>query len=676
MGLLDRAQSFKKGLTHPENPKPASIKGGLLARATQFKMGSGKPRSLLRRAEEIRNIESPGPRKAGLLSRALSFKEKMGNLSSRRPSRSLLARAEKIREASFFESQPPSNSELPEWNYEGSSPSPPVDEVATAALYDLPEEDIFDALASEAESDVSTLSNLSGGKKVNKKDFLYDDDEFSTTSLETHIAGQKKVDNYLTLFDISKEISTIDDLNELWESILYAIMGQLGSETIVIFSANQSRDVSTFYPVAHSGFEIPDGWILRQGDEIFNSMRREPGVKYVNEFRELRSHVLKKHEKDILGVTNAALLVPLKSQDDLFGILFVGPQLSGDDYSIDDIEFLNLLGEIVVVAVSRILSKIRHEKESEELQEKAELYESVFSISHEMSGVKNIHEMRDILHLFLTKEYNVDQYSLVLLNPGEQKYRLFGAEKISDTSMEKFQLDVSSNLIALISNLTRIYEVPDFKKNRELSGCYTNDDITLMDIYHVIPLVSLNWLVGYVAIHRLDKPWSKRQREMISTSLELISPVFAAALLMGGAQKSIFRDPFSPVESRLREEMKRTEKMRAPVSLVVFQIKNLKHFLSLSPTEEVSRFLADFGKVLSENLFETDYMGRISQGKYAIILPGRTKKEAITFEKKIRDALQAISPIKNSLFQIQLICSIISAPNDTSDPEQMLSILE
>lgn len=676
MGLLDRAQSFKKGLNHPEKPKPSLTKGGLLSRANQFRKGSSKPQSLLRRAEEIRDIKIPAPRKPGLLSRALSLKEKMSDISSRRSSRGLLSRAEKIREASFVEPQQPSNSDLPEWEYKGSSPPPSVEDSVSTGLYSSPDEDVFDTLFSEAESEVSTLNALSGEKKGRKKDFLYDEDDFSTTSLETHIAGQKKVDNYLTLFDITKEISAIDDLDELWESILYAIMGQLGSETIVIFSADQLRDASTFHPVAHSGFESPEGWVLRQGDEIFNSMRREPGVKYVNEFREVRSHALKKHEKDILDVTNTALLVPLKSLDELFGILFIGPQLSGDDYSIDDIEFLNLLGEIVVVAVSRVLSKLKHEKESEDLQEKSALYERIFSISHEMSGVKNIHEMRDILHSFLTKEYNVDQYSLVLLNPGEQKYRLFGAEKISDTSMEKFQLDVSSNLIALISNLTRIYEVPDFKKNRELSGCYTNDDIALMDIYHVIPLVSLNWLVGYVAIHRLVKPWTKRQREMISISLELISPVFASALLMGGAQKSIFRDPFSPIESRLREEMKRTEKMRAPVSLVVFQIKNLKRFLSLSPTEEVSRFLADFGKVLSENLFETDYMGRVSQGKYAIILPGRTKKEAITFEKKIRDAVQAISPVKDSIFQVQLICSIISAPNDTSDPDRMLSILE
>ena len=564
---------------------------------------------------------------------------------------------------------------LPAWDYEG--PSAPWDDPALGEEdIQLGDDDVFQEWEKEArqageqKAEQEVLAN-----KAKRPEYLFDGEDYATRPVESHIASQKKIDNYLSIFDISRELQGVDDVASLWDSILYAVMGQVGAETVCIFSSQRARKGAVFYPVAHTGFDIGGNWVLKPGDIIYDAFLEAPDVRYARDFLEKEDSNLSLMEKAILKQSRAVLIAPMKYRGELYGLLMVGPQLKEESYNLDDIEFLLRLGETAAASVERVMSRVEFEQDTQELRLKNELNGKVFSFAREVTGVNNLDEFYDILGTHLREDFNIDSFSLVLLNPRSQEYRLFGGNRISPESMEKFRLSVSSELIGLVSNLIRVYELPDFRENREVLSNYVNDDIALMRHYWLVPLISLSWLVGFITIHSTSAPWSEYMRELVVSAAEVAAPVVANAVILG-ERESLFRDPFSPLEGRLKLEISRAGEFQAPVSLVEIRIKNLKRLVALNPQDRMAEFLAELSRALSGFLFESDFLARVSQGRFAMILPGRSRGEADIFIKKLKADFKRKRLLPESPVEPQFIFNVMTCPHDTEDPSQMLAMLD
>lgn len=573
---------------------------------------------------------------------------------------------------------------LPRWPYDPPGPDadPAREPHSSDGRTPGDDEDPFGLWEQDAEQEAELQARqleLKGDKSPadDEDNMLFEVDEgFTTAPVEAHIASQKKIDHYLSLFDITKEISNISEFDELWENILYAIMGQVGAETICILSSTQRvSSGAIFYPVSHSGFELPEGWALKRGDEIYDQMAGSTGVRYAEEFLNSLQNPISPLERRILESTRAKLVVPLKNMNQMFGIVILGGQVSGDDYTIDDIEFLTLLGEIAAVGVDRVLSRIEFERDTEELRRRNMVHGSMFSLARRASSVKSLDDIYDILTRHLREDFYADSFSVVLLSPRERRYRIFAGNEISPESIEKFSLDVNSELIATISNLVRVYDLKDFRENRELASCYTNDDLGLMQHYWIVPLINMNWLVGFITIHRTKIPWTEFHRELMVTAAEIVSSVFANCIIMS-ERESLFRDPFSPLEERLKQELDKSAQFQAPVSLVDIRVKNIRRILEINPGEEVTGFLMALNRSIASSLFETDFMARVGQGRFALILPGRGRVEADIFVKKLKAEFKRMRLLPGSPIDVQYAHQIISAPDDADEPGKMLSIFE
>ncbi len=608
------------------------------------------------------------------------------------PGKGLLARAEEEARRQEEESAQETDlisaeEEFPEFpEYEGSSlpeEDPALDghleRQSESAQEDLAlTGDPFDQWEIEAEREAEKFALATtegeGESTQSREDFLFDENEldFATRPQEEYLASPRKIDNYLTLFDITRELTSIDDFDEMWETLLFSIMGQPGTEKICFFSSKQAgRGGDLLYPVIHRGFDLPDGWTLKEGDEIYDRLKVRSGARYA---KEMRSAPLSPVENSILDTVEAELLIPVRNGEHLLGIMVLGPPMSGGDYSTDDMEFLGMLGELSAAGVERALSRTEFEEKTASLSRKAKVQDHILALARKSSSVKNLDGVYDLLSEVLTEEFFVDSFSLVLLSPGEQEYRIFGGNRLSPESLERFSLPVNSDLVGTVSNLTRIYELNDFRENREIRNSYTNDDIALMNHFWILPLINLNWLVGFVTIHRTSRAWTDFHREMAVSLAEVIAPVIANALILT-ERESVFRDPFSPLEDRLRQEMKRATEFHAAVSLVELRIKNIQRLFALNPPEEVTEYLSHLTRIIGEFLFDTDYLSRIGQGRFALILPGRTRHEAELFSRKVLAELRRQNRLVRSPVEVQFSHSLSTFPEDTSDPERMLSLL-
>lgn len=581
---------------------------------------------------------------------------------------------------------------LPDWDYAGpSSPEqdPALDAERSAASEPAESVDDSDPFGewerealSEAESEAKRLEERGeietrDSSRPREPDLLFEGDEGLTTApVENYIASQRKIDHYLALFDITKEISHIDRFEDLWDSLVYAIMGQVGAETVAIFSTtSRVQSGGIFYPVAHSGFDMPEGWALKRGDEIYDRLGEEDGVKYVEEFLSSVKNPISPMERRILETTRARVIVPLKNMNRMYGIAILGGQLAGDDYTIDDLEFLTLLGEIAAVGADRALSRQEYERDTEELRRRNMIHGSMFSLARRAAQARSLDDLYDVLTERLREDFHVESFSLVLLNPREREYRIFAGNRISPESIEKFRMGVNSDLIAMISNLTRIYDLSDFRTNPAITRCYTNDDLGLMQHYWIAPLINMNWLAGFITVHKTSQPWTEFERELMVTAAEILSSAVANSIILS-ERESLFRDPFSPLEERLKQELKRAREFNAPVALLDLRIKNIRRILELNRAEESADFLAAVNRTIASFLFETDFMARVGQGRFALILPGRGREEAEVFVRKLKTEFRRLRLLPGSPVDAQFVHAAISYPRDADEAGKMLSIFE
>lgn len=212
--------------------------------------------------------------------------------------------------------------------------------------------DPFDDWVKDAENQASQEASRPFSKEQNKTEnaqFLFDDDsDYSTMPIDLQIASRKKLENYLSAFEISKEISASKDFTNFFENLSFSIQGQIGAESIVIFSSTNG-EFDVLRVVEAQGIGADPDWVLEVGDESYQAALKTPSVVYA---REILKHSPPKKEKEILEKTEAEMLVPIRSYDEFYGIIILSKTIEGEDYTIEDLEFLKIVGEMAGSASS------------------------------------------------------------------------------------------------------------------------------------------------------------------------------------------------------------------------------------------------------------------------------------------------------------------------------------
>lgn len=527
----------------------------------------------------------------------------------------------------------------------------------------------------EAEQEAHSIQSIDAPPTSRDESFLYEDTHPMTTlPAEAHIASQRKIDHYMALFDLLRELQDTNELEDFWESLGYAILGQLGASKVILFAPHNGGAGQIFYPATAIGIIEKEHWALKPGDEIYDRLLSRSEIHYAQEFRK-PTVALSAMEEEILGALDAQVVAPIGHPGQLEGILIIGANMEGVDYSLDDLEYLKLLGEMSAGTLQRIRQRLQREEKSDENARRLDIYQRILSASREAGQVKNLDDLYDVLLSHLKQDFGVRSASLILLNVAEQQYRIFAGNEISPESLEKFRLSVSSELVGTVSNLTRLYDFAGFRQNQEITSSYSNDDLALMQHYWIVPLINLNWLVGFITIHRTEKPWTEFDRELALATAEFFAPVFANCIILG-ERETLFRDPFSPVVDRLKKELNRAAEFQTPVSLVEVRVKNLKRLLSLNEPESVTAFLLDLSRSIGGLLFDSDFLARVGQGRFALILPGRNSQEADIFVRKIQAEFKRLNLLSHSPVDVQYSFQSVTAPDDAEEAEKMLAYLD
>ncbi|PJZ68693.1 GAF domain-containing protein [Leptospira perolatii] len=525
----------------------------------------------------------------------------------------------------------------------------------------------------EANANKSAAKGLRPEQKEGSgSDYLFDDEsDYSTLPIDLQIASRKKLENYLSAFEIAKEIASSTDFANFFENLCFSIQGQIGCESIVVFSST-SESFEALRVVEAQGISADPEWVLESGDETYQAALRAPSVIYA---KEMFKFSLPKKEKIILEKTNAELIVPIRNVQEFFGLFVLSKTVEGDDYTIEDLEFLKIVGEVAGSVFRRIRDIELVNQENENLKEVLKNNELILTAARELAQVRDLDEAYDRFTDIFKRELGVRRWSLLLLEGTSRKeYKVFGTNLLTPETVGKFRLGLDSKLVGIVANVSGVFRIANFRKNPELLEQITNDELGLMREFDILPLLNLNWLVGMMVIHETEAPWTDTDRETAVGISEVSAPVISN-LLMLEQRDAVFRDPFSPVELRINEAIQKVGELGTAFSLTVFKVQNASRMVRLKGAGFFSFYCEELRLSIQDNLGESDYCYRVGQGKYVVVLDGKDREETQIVVRKIRNRITEIDRHSKD-FQTGTTSQTLCYPSDTKEKERLLDLIE
>ncbi|WP_061217141.1 diguanylate phosphodiesterase [Leptospira interrogans] len=534
------------------------------------------------------------------------------------------------------------------------------------------EEAPFDDWVKEAEQEARrTLPKKDPNVSPSEKDgFLFDDDSnFATSPIDLQIASRKKLENYISVFEISKEIGISTDFANFFENLLFSIMGQIGSESIGIFSSkNGNQDF--FRLEDYQGENFNQEWTISSEEEIYHAVHNAGSVLYA---KELLKPALPAKEREIIQQSEAELLVPIRTTEEFFGIILLGKTISGEDYTIEDLEFLKIIGEIAGSVYKRIYDTELLHQENQNLKETVRANELIISLARDFSSVRSMDEAYDKLFSAFREELKVRRATFMILE-NKNEFRVFASNLLTPEHVGSFRLSLESSIVGIVSNIPGVFRIENFRKHPELVQKLSNDELGLMTDFIVIPLINLHWLVGMWIVHETEVPWTDSDRETAVGISEVLAPVFSNLLLVQ-ERDSVFKDPFSPVEEKIEEMILKSTRLGNCFSLTIFKIQNISRMVKLKGSGFFVNYSEELRKAIQDNLSEVDFHYRIGQGKYAMILDGKDREETQVLIRKIKNRLVEVDR-RSKDFQTSVVQHTLCYPADTKEKERILELLE
>lgn len=166
---------------------------------------------------------------------------------------------------------------------------------------------------------------------------------------QTNRQLRRKIFDLYTIFEISRNFNAMLDYETLLDTFIFTCLGQVGALKGVIFLRREARS-EKYHPIKSKG-----SGSLPTEDQFFDV--ESPLMQYLTRLnrpvptRDLLGDISSPDEQAILSSFEPGIVVPLIYQTRLTGVFAMSEKISGQEFQLDDLEFLSILGNQIAVAI-------------------------------------------------------------------------------------------------------------------------------------------------------------------------------------------------------------------------------------------------------------------------------------------------------------------------------------
>ena len=165
----------------------------------------------------------------------------------------------------------------------------------------------------------------------------------------------------------------------------------------------------------------------------------------------------------------------------------------------------------------------------------------------------------------------------------------------------------------------------------------------------ILPLVYSGEIVGILGVgnNRQGFTYDDSDIELIKVFLRQATIAMESDMLLQKTKELATRDELTGlfnenyIKTRLDEEIKRSIICQRPCAFIVFSIDDFVEFRDKYGELVTEKALRKLAQVLEKNTTELDKSARLSGDEFAIVLPEKNKRKAITVAEKIRQEVES-----------------------------------
>ena len=503
-----------------------------------------------------------------------------------------------------------------------------------------------------------------------------DETDFQNIESE-NVSGVKdfempEFNDYGTLYEIQKEFIKAENVEDVYSTILFSIMGQLGVSSVSIVAPSKDNEKKWVITDSH-GIKISDSdlhWIIDEGIlEILNTYKGVLDIEDIKNDGKLRDDYFKFTSVD------ARILTPLIKDDKLAGAILVGEKINSEDFTENEIEFLQALSEIG----SSILESLhRYEKTSTELFALRIEKEILSDVEFFQDSILNVMSLRELGEVIRKNFYSLglESYSLFIKDQIDgDYYPVYNeAENLLGFNDSGFKIKKDNRIITFLLNKKASIILENFSESSVIIDTFGRNRIVKMELFIAYPFIISGKLSGFITIFKINPAVEIIDIDVRIQKINRFLFPYIHRMLELDPELNRITDLTSTFYEKIENEIQHAKDLNIPMSLIMFSIKNYKRFYERFGRIELEKLNRQISEVIKARLSPGDFSARIDRSKFLVVLPGKEKKYSIMLANTVKNEI--VDTYNSSDFKL-LITSLNSVfPEDGKDLFTILEVLE
>ncbi len=518
----------------------------------------------------------------------------------------------------------------------------------------------------------SMFSDIAGPTTEDMENYPQDAEDAQPSSRERQERPDKKFQDFLVLYEIGKEILRSENRKELYDVVLFSIMGQIGASSSSIMAVDpqnpqrwiigDSRGVTIRNKKLY--FDISEG-ILGQvisRRAIIDLDEFKGSTEYSEEYYKFVS-------------VDARLLSPLIYGGNIIGAIVLGEKLTIGDYSEEEKDFIASVSEISAIALHKINIIEKLQEENGQFKTELDYIGHVESLKSRIVSSVSIRRLDEMISSEF-ESMGILNYAVFIDDEKNDRYEPIFIDKTDTLALrsDRFSISYGSSLAEYISELRECTKVDDHKRLKMVTDVFHEFRLKRMPLFWLYPFKFGSKLAGFLLVTDIND--AEREKEIHGKLMKLSTVLFSYIMNLKAldVHENRYVDHIEPVLKRIDGELHNAKNLKIPLTVVLFSIKNFKRYYALYGRGEAKKIVDTLESIIRSRLSDPDFSVRFDRNKVLIVLPGKNKKFAVPLANTVRNEI--IQHFKKK--EMQLLVTFLTAeyPEDGEDLHALLDVID
>ena len=290
------------------------------------------------------------------------------------------------------------------------------------------------------------------------------------------------------------------------------------------------------------------------------------------------------------------------------------------------------------------------EEANKSLHERILELSSLYHVSLALSKTLELDEILKSIKKLFKRTFNVDQYSIMLLDESNDQLKIASSYGISKTVRDSDAYEFGANIFGEALEQEELIYISEKKKATQYEF-YPDDKNNKNAAFLTIPLKQDKGLpIGVLNLSR-KKPDSFTEQEisLFAKVTEQIAKVIDKTLLFKHTKELSITDELTSIynrryfNQRFEREVMRAKRYKRPLSAIMIDIDHFKNYNDVNGHILGDDALKKVASLLDHNIRKADILARYGGEEFVLLLPEIDKEHSFKVAEKLRRTIETNS---------------------------------